>query len=108
LGSLQGLEQGLHCCHIERSRDISGRLFLDVERFDSLTSRSLSLWPSRLSRYFSKRSVLHFGRNDRAWWREAAPSVLRPWPLNLQSRAPSYLNASGIETNALFLTTRWA
>ena len=24
--------------------------------------------------------------------------------LNLQSRAPGYLNASGVETNALFLT----
>src|SRR5215471_8565771 len=30
---------------------------------------------------------------------------LRRWPLNLQFRAPSYLKASGIETNALFLTS---
>ena len=29
---------------------------------------------------------------------------LRRMPLNLQSRAPGYLNASGVETDALFLT----
>ena len=32
---------------------------------------------------------------------------LRRMPLNLESRAPSYLNASGVETNALFLTSSW-
>jgi hypothetical protein len=33
--------------------------------------------------------------------REAAHGVLRRWPLNLQSHAPSYLNASGTETITL-------
>jgi hypothetical protein len=37
----------------------------DHERFDSLSSRSLSLWPSRLCRGFPSRSILDFARNDK-------------------------------------------
>jgi hypothetical protein len=33
--------------------------------FDSLTSRSLSLWPSRPCRGFPSRFILDFARNDR-------------------------------------------
>jgi hypothetical protein len=32
--------------------------------FDSLTSHSLSLWPSRPCRGFPSRSILDFARND--------------------------------------------
>ncbi len=34
--------------------------YLGLERFDALTSRSLSLRPSRQSRGFPSRSILHY------------------------------------------------
>src|SRR5437879_7424358 len=49
-------------CHVERSRDIAG---FNFERFDSLTSRSLSLWPSRLCRGVPSCYILDSARNDR-------------------------------------------
>src|SRR6266498_4347876 len=44
------------------SRDIAG---FNFERFDSLTSRSLSLWPSHLCRGVPSPSILDSARNDK-------------------------------------------
>ena len=54
----------------ERSRDISNclneaRSTSKIERFDSLASHSLSLWPSRPSRGFPVDRFFDFVRNDR-------------------------------------------
>jgi hypothetical protein len=54
--------------HPERSeaesKDPAALLNRFATGFDSLASRSLSLWPSRPCRSFPSRSILDFARND--------------------------------------------
>ena len=51
-----------------------------IQRFDSLTSRSLNLRSSRLCRAFPSRSILDFARNDksvnRRYFTESAGTIL--------------------------------
>ena len=107
-------EASLLYCHVERSRDISRSLFLDVERFDSLTSRSLSLWPSRLSRRFPGCSVLHFGRNDRmsgTRWRLCIAKRLQGCDADCSTynlvRPATWIRKAS-NSSALFLSSSWA